>query len=91
MWYLASVRWSYSSGLVVLQCTQEDQNYVVEKNSDDYGTKVSAQDAYNFGAAITKAVEEKNLEKLLSFITHKKSFTNSNKILDIENYKGKKC
>jgi len=72
------------------QCTQEDQNYVIEKNSDDYGTKVSAQDAYNFGAAITKAVEEKNLEKLLSFITHKKSFTNSNKILDIENYKGKK-
>ena len=72
------------------QCSPEDEEYVIEMNSDDYGTKVSTQEAYDFGLSIINAVKEKNLDKLMSFVTHKKSFTTLNKALDIENYKEKK-
>ena len=71
-------------------CSPEDKAYVIEMNSDDYGTKVSAQEAYDFGISIINAVKEKNLDKLMSLVTHKKSFTTLNKDLDIENYKEKK-
>ena len=71
-------------------CSPEDEEYVIEMNSDDYGTKVSTQEAYDFGLSIINAVKEKNLDKLMSFVTHKKSFTTLNKALDIENYKEKK-
>ena len=72
------------------ECTPEDEAYVVEMNSDNYGTKVSTKEAYDFGILIINAVKEKNLDKLMSYVTHKKSFTTSNKDLDIENYKEKK-
>ena len=71
-------------------CSPEDEAYVIEMNSDDYGTKVSTQEAYDFGLSIINAVKEKNLDKLMSFVTHKKSFTTLNKALNIENYKEKK-
>lgn len=71
-------------------CSPEDKAYVIEMNSDDYGTKVSTQEAYDFGLSIINAVKEKNLDKLMSLVTHKKSFTTLNKDLDIENYKEKK-
>ena len=72
------------------ECTPEDEAYVVEMNSDNYGTKVSTKEAYDFGILIINAVKEKNLDKLMSYVTHKKSFTTSNKALDIENYREKK-
>lgn len=79
-----------NSSYAAKQCTAEDEAYVIEMNSDDYGTKVSTEEAYEFGLSIINAVKEKNLDKLMSYITHKKSFTTSNKDLDIENYKEKK-
>ena len=80
----------YTNSAYAKLCSAEDEAYVIEMNSDDYGTKVSAQEAYDFGISIINTVKEKNLDKLISLVTDKKSFTTSNKALDIGNYKEKK-